>query len=120
MAERIKLFHSVQKFNQTLGIHPSRPDQRYSFNFSSAIVLLLIVLTFISSVAYFLYKAKTIEEHVQTFYISLTALCITIDFLTMCWKMTNILQLIEKYEEFIKKSKFTVIRHSQIYIQRNQ
>lgn len=106
MAIEIKLFNSVQKYNQIAGIHLSQPNQRYSFDFKSAAILLFYFLTFISATAYFIFKAKTITEYVQCFYVSLSMLCISIAFTSMCWKMRDILYLIEEFKEFIQKSEF--------------
>lgn len=105
MAVQIKLFQSFQKFNQILGIHPSQPDQSYSFKPRSAAVLLFLISPFISCTTHFVFKAETLAEYAQSFIMSTTGLCISIDFVSMCLEMRNILQLIENYEGFIEKSK---------------
>lgn len=102
---KIKLFQSVQKFNQMTGIYPSQPNQNYSFNWRSVAILLLFTLTFISSIAFIVIEAESIPEYAQSFYICITELCIAMDFIAMCCKMRNVLQLIETYEEFIEKSR---------------
>lgn len=107
MAVEIKLFRSVQKFNQMTGIHPTQPNQKYSFTYISAAILLSLILPFISRTAYFFFRAQTIAEHAQIFYLSLTEIVIIINFVIMCSEMRNVLQLIEKCEEFIQKSWFS-------------
>lgn len=109
MAKQIKLFQSFQKFHQMLGVRLCESNQSYSFNYRSVVILLQIIFNLTSSTAYSLFKAKTIEERVQSVYVSITELSVMITFSTMCRKMTNILQLIQKFEEFIQKSKFTII-----------
>lgn len=110
MAIPIQLFQSLRKFIRMLGIHPSQPNQRYSFSLKSVAIFMTLILLFASSTAYFLFKAETIPEYAQCFYMSATALCITINFLTLCLEMRNILKLIEKYEEFIQKGEIFDIR----------
>lgn len=105
MPARIKLFRSVQKFHQWTGIYPSEPNQSYSFDLRSAVILLSLILPCISSAIYFLFKTQTIAERAQMFYLSLTEICMIVNFVTMCLEMRNILQLIGKYEEFIQKRK---------------
>lgn len=107
MAVEIKLFRSVQKFNQMAGIHPTQPNQKYSFAFISVAILLSLILSFISKTAYFFLRAQTIAEHAQIFYLCATEIVMMINFVTMCLKMRNVLQLIEKDEEFIQKSQFS-------------
>lgn len=107
MAALIKLFQSLQKYNQILGIHPTKPNQSYSFNLRSVFVLLSLISLFTSSAAYLVFKAEAIAEYAQCFYLCITPLAIFINFVAICLKMRNILQLIEKCEEFIQKSSFT-------------
>lgn len=105
MTTQIKLFQSAQKYIRRLGIYPSQPNQSYSFNLKNAFSLSLLILMFIFRIAYFLYEAQTIAEHAQIFYLSVTEMALIVDFVTMCWKIGDILQLIEKFEQFIQKSK---------------
>lgn len=107
MAVEIELFHSVRKFIQMMGIYPSEPNQKYSFKLRSALILLSLILPFISKAAYFLFKAQTIAEQAKIFYLSMSEIFLTLDFVAMCLEMRNILQLIEKYEKFIEKSWFS-------------
>lgn len=94
MAVQIKLFHFVQKFNRLL----------YSFKLRVAIIISPLIISFLSKAAYFLFKTHTIAQFAQIFYISITELCITIEFVAMCWKMSDVEKFIEKFEEFIQKS----------------
>lgn len=105
MAAPVKLFRSFERFNRFLGMHP--PNQRNSFNLRSAFELLTLMLLFTSSAAQFLFKASAIVEYAQSFYISTTALCVTVNFVSISIEMRDILLLIEKYEEFIQKSRQT-------------
>lgn len=63
-----------------------------------------MIISFLSDVAYFLFGAQSFTEFAQTFYASITGLCIIIDFVAMCWKIGDVEKLIEKYEEFVQNS----------------
>lgn len=104
MAVQIVLFSSVQKFNRI--IYPFQPNQSYSFQLRTFLILLPVTVSFCSRAAYLLFEAHTIAEHAQAFYLIITDLCISIDFVTMYWQMGNVELLIEKYEKFIEKSRF--------------
>lgn len=58
-----------------------------------------------STIGFFLFKATTLFERAETFYVSVTELLCTSNFLIQFCKMGKIFELIEKYEEFIEKSK---------------
>lgn len=64
---------------------------------------------FISTATFFLFNVENIVEFSVAFkslYISSSELHFMICFVVNICKMRNILQLIEKYERFIRKSKF--------------
>lgn len=104
----IRLFRSFKKFNQTLGILSSQSTkQSYLHNLKRDVILLPMILVFISSASYLVFKAETIAECTQSSYVCVTALCTIIHCGTVCWKIENILKLIEKEEKFIQKSTFT-------------
>lgn len=104
MANVIKLFQLTQVYFQILGIYPTKPNQKYSFDVTSVFVLLLMIVLFISTVTFFLLEAETVEEYLHTFYFSSSDFGFILCFLVNVWKMPNILQLIENYEEFTRKS----------------
>lgn len=113
MAGSIKLFQSVQKFNKTMGLdilHQRQFSKNHlQFNLSAKLIksLFFILSTmqlFISSTAFFLIKAQTSADYGISFYVSLTTFCVLINFVTVAWRMDNILTLINRYEKFIGKS----------------
>lgn len=104
MANRIKFFCLTQIYFQTLGICPTNPNQKYSFNVTSFCILFSMILMITSTASFFFTKAETMEECLQSFYFSTTEFTFVMCFLVNIWKMPNILQLIGKYEEFIEKS----------------
>ena len=110
MANTVKLFQSAQIYFIALGICPTKPNQKYAFNMTSFFVLFPMLLIFISTTTFFFLKAETIQEYSDTFYVSSTEFSFIVCFLVNIWKMTTILQLIEKYEEFVRKSKCFVFK----------
>lgn len=99
MANTIKLFQLTQVYFQI--IYPPKPNQKYSFNVMSFFILLSMIVIFISTATFFLFEAETVEEYSHTFYISCTEFGFAVCFLVNVWKMPNILQLIEDYEQYI-------------------
>lgn len=101
----MKLFQSLQTFYRMMGIYPSQTDKMPSFNFRNLFIPLNLLVLFILQIGFFLFKAKSIVERAETFYSSLTIIGCMMIFLLQFWEMTNILELIEKFEKFIEKSK---------------
>lgn len=60
--------------------------------------------TLIASTAFLLFKANTIQELADSFYVSLTHAVCLVYIMINIWKITDILQLIDQYEQFIQKS----------------
>lgn len=113
MANTVKLFQSVQGYFHQMGIYPTRPNQAYSFNWTSFWIVFSMIVSFIPSTGYFFLKAQTIDEYLKTFYASSSTLAFLVCFLVNIWKMTVLFKLIASYEKFISKSNFY---NSTIYI----
>lgn len=105
MANTLKLFQLAQVYYKTLGIYPTKPNQKYSFSATSFSILLIMAVDFISTATFFFLKAETTQEYSDSFYVSSSTFNFIICFAINVWKMSNILQLIGKYEEFVQKSK---------------
>lgn len=99
----IKLFQSVREYYQMLGIS----KQNYSFNWRSFIVFSIILLDFIATATYFLFKTNInvdYAETLQSFYFSSTEFNFLVAFAVNFWKMSNIFMLFESLEKTIQKS----------------
>lgn len=105
MANTLKLFQLTQIYYKTLGICPTKPNQKYAFNVTSFFILLIMLVDFVSTATFFFFKAETTQEYSDSFYISSSVFNFTVCFVINVWKMSNILELIGKYEEFVQKSK---------------
>lgn len=105
MANSIKLFQFLQKSYKTLGICPSQDHEGLAFNTRNVIFLFCYAQMFLSVLAFFIFKADTMLEYGNSFFMFETQFYIAMDFLVLMWRITNILELIEEFEEFIEKSK---------------
>lgn len=115
MAVSIKLFQTLRKLYKTKGLDIRHqlhtPKNLFQFITAAQLTRFLffiipITQLFISSTAFFLVKAQTPDEYGTSFYVSLTTLCVIINFLIIAWRMVEILDLIIGYEKFIEKSQF--------------
>lgn len=106
MTGSIKLFEFVQKCYQFMGIHSFRINL---LNPKNLLFLVFPSTEMISMIAYILYKADSAKEYNSAFYLFNTNFGFTIYYLIIIWKMPNILQLIEQFQEFIEISASEVI-----------
>lgn len=59
---------------------------------------------FVSSTGYFLFKAASMIEMSQTFYVSLVELAALVHFAIQFWKITKMAELIDTIDELLEKS----------------
>lgn len=100
-------FQSIRKFYKNMGLYPLQTHQKFQFNWRIFSILLAFSLTFVSLTGTFLYKASTVTEYAESFYLSLTVLACTIIFLISFWQTKNIYTFIEKLEKFSENRKST-------------
>lgn len=105
----MKLFKIIRHHFSFVGIYPVQNQQKSHFNLMNLFVLILYVQLFISSLTFFLLKAKTINEYVYTLYVCISCLSAFGVFLTTILKKKQIYQLIDKYEEAIERSKEEIL-----------
>lgn len=101
----MKLFHSVQRYFETIGIYSPCPNQRYSsinwINFGYLIVYAQIM---ISSGGFLLFQAKTAVEYGFAFYTFICGLASAAAVLISIWKKEKMFNLLQGLEKFIEKS----------------
>lgn len=105
MATSIKLFQSVRKFYQNIGIYPSQPNQNCSPNAKNILIFSSLILLGILSSAFFLFQAKSIGEYGFSFYTSISELNIAVVVTLLALEMPKLLNLIDGMEQFITRSK---------------
>lgn len=101
----IKLFQFVRMHYQTTGMYSPQANQNHSLNKKVWLILLYFVQFQIASVAFFLFKAESIGELVLAYLVSLTFAFYLIAIPINTLKIPKTLQLIEQFDEFIRKSK---------------
>lgn len=106
----MKLFQSVRKFYENMGLYPLQTQQKCQFNPRIFCILLIMSLFFVSMMDTFLFEATTITEYAESFYGSLTVLACIMNFLTSFWKTTNIYTFIEKLEKFVENRELFFMR----------
>lgn len=74
------------------------------FSAKSLFFLISTMLLFITTAAYFLFEAKTVDECGMSFYVSISVSIFTVYTSKIAWNMDKISMLIQNYEEFIDKS----------------
>lgn len=105
MAGGIKLFQFLRQCYKAFGLNPPpTPDQCAPFNAKNLFLLVSLVLFLMASVAFILFAATSINECADCLYICSTCAIEMIHMFVHICKMGKMLQLIDNYEEFIKKS----------------
>lgn len=106
MASTIKLFQYLQTRYQWIGIYPSQQNQTSgSFNLKNSIFIVVFVQMLLASVAFFIFKAEKPFDYGFSFIGIISELAMSVYYPIIIFKMSDILALIEKYEEFIERSK---------------
>lgn len=104
MAEQSELFYSLRQLYKTLDIYPSKTNQTYRFKWKTIFFVFPIILMFITSFAFFLWEAETVDDYGTSFYGSMTQLSQTHNILMIIWQMPTILELFRKFENLIESS----------------
>lgn len=106
---KLKSFQFTRNYYQLSGIYTPQANQDYSLNAKVLLNLFLFVAYVAAAFAYLLFEANSIGENAYSYCMSITLLWCTVLLTADTLKIPNILQLIEKYDEFIHKSKSSVI-----------
>lgn len=103
--DKIKLFQFIQRTYQLFGIYPLQSNQNRSpINWRKFGFLFNLVQFFLSTIAYLLIEANSLNKYGMGFYTS-----ITIAVFSFFWKMENISNYIENCERFIEKSEYEIL-----------
>lgn len=107
MAGTIQFFQFIRKLYRIVGIRPLKNQNSPlgSYNWRNLTVLLLFLILFLACVAYFLYEAHSFTEYGGSFYMSISMLIYIVSLPTIIPKMTDIFVLMDKFGEFVDKSK---------------
>lgn len=107
MAGRIYLFRALQGYHHTMGVYPCKSDQEWPLKSKNWLVIITVAQQLVSSLAFFLFKAKSAAEFGWTFYIFTTESTTISYYLVQIFHFGNTLKLIKKFEIFIHESKWS-------------
>lgn len=101
----MKLFQTVQKCSETIGICPYHKNHKDSkFNWKNAVYLVAMVPT--GPLLFLLFETERAVEIGLVFYISVSGLASVAAYLEFIRKKENIFKIFASFEMFIEKSKF--------------
>ena len=86
MAGSTRLFLSIQKYYQTLGIYPES-NGNVLLNFRNLFAIFCFVQNFFSTLTFFLFKANTTLEHGVTFYAFVSEFFVLLFLFIQMWQM---------------------------------
>lgn len=98
--DKIRIFSSVQKFYQMMGISPLNKN-----SLKNTFLVISLIQLCSSTGCFILFEAKSIDEFGFAFYVFITTLTQLGHLLINTNKIRKITELIESYEAFIEKSK---------------
>lgn len=107
----MELFPSVRKCYQTLGVYPRGQSNRnlLQLNWRNYFILMCHLKLVAISLAYTIAKAKVIGEFADSILLGLNVLSALSYALSSIYKISQTLELIREFENFIEKSKLKLI-----------
>lgn len=105
MFGRIKLFRCVRRLFRSIGIVPTKHSEHFAFNWRNLLISPSILIMLVLQVAFFFFKAKSIQEYGLSFYGCVSLILIVFYAAIIVWQMPNILKLMKNLEKFIELSK---------------
>ena len=104
MDDSLELFQFIKQFYQIVGIYSSQSNQKYcSINSRNSILLFSFVQFLIPTVAFLFFKAESILDYGQSFFILVSTIESVVLYAILIWQMQNILKFIENCKGFIEK-----------------
>lgn len=101
MAGRIHLFRALQEYHHTVGVFSRKSNQKWPLNSTNWLFIMTVAQMIVSSLAFFLFKAKSVAEFGWTFYIFATESTTISYYLVRIYHFGSTLEFIEKFETFI-------------------
>lgn len=109
MVVKIKVFQYVRKSYQAIGLDPIQSNPTpLVLNERVFFIAISILQMFISSTAFLIFEAGTVQEFTSSFYTSITNLFLLVNFLALATKTGDTSKVIEAFEEFIEKSEVKI------------
>lgn len=100
---KIKLFQSLRKYFQILGTYSPELHTNRPFNPRNVFVLICYIQLFVSSLAFSLFEARSVNEYGRNYYGYMTELLFVFIVASQICRMADISKFIENCEEFIAR-----------------
>lgn len=106
MPHSIKLFRWIRKMYRIIGIYPvSKSKQNALTKWRKLIIFMSLMTMLTASNAFILFEAETTAERATGFSTSALVSAILVFFLILMLEVKNIIKLIRKFEDFVRKNK---------------
>lgn len=102
----MKIFHSIQTYYGLLGVNLCQAFQEVKFDLKKYGIILLMVICFSSSAAYFMFEATSFRQYAECFYAFVTMLTNLFNLIIIILKMPQIFKLINDFERAIQRREF--------------
>lgn len=105
MSVNMRLFRTVRELYETMQIHEKQQSHRIPdwVNSKNILFFASMIIMIVTSAAYFLFRANTVQEYSDTFYVALTVVAgLSADFIAIT-QIANISQFISNFEMFVAK-----------------
>lgn len=100
----MKAFQIVQDLTALFGIYPA--DE---FNYIKMVLFYSSkIITFVASISYFIFKANSIDEFGETFYVCITIVAEFVSYTAFATKVRGMTKLIQKFREIVYASELNV------------
>lgn len=100
----MKLFRRLREIYQVIGIYPTL-DENFKIKAKSVYVWIMMISYLVSTTSFLLYEAADVSEMADSFFQALTAFGISVQFLIQFCKTPSVLNLLNKFNEYIDKRK---------------
>lgn len=101
----MKIFQSIRKSFEILGLNPPNSIKRHSYNARNLITIFVLSVLTIGTNMFLLFYAKTFKELTDSFYTACSSALTVLSFVNMIPKMRKVYELLENFEKLISKSK---------------
>lgn len=104
----MELYKRTRSFYAVWGIRAPDPHQKMPFTVQSVITLCYLIVCFILSAVYMIFKSQNFEELTNSFYVTATITLAAILVALHIWKTASMFHYTGLFETIIEKSEFFV------------
>lgn len=106
---KMKIFQSIQRHFTVLGITVHQSREQSPISIKQLIVILIFVLNSGTQVMSIAFVAEEFEEFTFSIYALFTLTMCVIEFGILIWKMKQLFQFIENFENLIESSELAIL-----------